>query len=121
MSPECRAHSPSRKPIFGRSIFSLSSEGINTLEHIGNRLRTTVVSRQLEGLKTKTTVTAVTTVAVDKLLNDCSDLINPSFREWYCKMFYKIDHAAIYEMARQARSGRSPLKYFSFLLRRAAG
>lgn len=71
--------------------------------------------------KTSTVVTAeqLTTASVDKLLADCNDLINPTFREWYCKAFYKLGIDLTHDLAKQARSGNSPAKYFSFLLSHA--
>ncbi|MET3348993.1 UNVERIFIED_ORG: hypothetical protein ABID57_000662 [Arthrobacter sp. UYEF1] len=56
---------------------------------------------------------------MDKLLADCSDLINPTFREWYCKAFYQLGIDLTHSLARQARGGNAPAKYFSFLIRHA--
>jgi hypothetical protein len=69
--------------------------------------------------KTSTVVTAeqLSCNEVDKLVADCSDIINPSFKEWYCKAFYKLGADKAYQLAKQARSGNSPAKYFSFLIR----
>ena len=71
--------------------------------------------------KTSTAVTAeqLTTVSIDRLLADCSDLINPTFREWYCKAFYKLGIDLTHALAKQARGGKSPARYFSFLVRHA--
>lgn len=69
--------------------------------------------------KTSTAVTAeqLSCTSVDKLLADCSDLINPTFREWYCKAFYRLGIQQTHQLAKQARGGNAPAKYFSFLIR----
>ena len=73
--------------------------------------------------KASTAVTAeqLSCNEVDKLLADCSDLINPTFREWYCKAFYRLGIQQTHQFAKQARGGKSPAKYFSFLIRHTLG
>lgn len=55
---------------------------------------------------------------VDVLLEDCNDLINPSFKSWYAKTFAAMPMHRVYELASQAREGKVPARYFSFLLKR---
>ena len=62
-----------------------------------------------------------TTVEVDQLLKDCSDLIQPTFAKWYAKSFYSLPPSKILELASQARSdGKQPAKLFSHLVKRYA-
>lgn len=54
----------------------------------------------------------------DVLYQELSDLVNPSFRAWYCKKFYQLGKDKTLELASIARAdGREPKKLFSYLLR----
>ena len=57
----------------------------------------------------------------DLLFDELSDLVNPSFRAWYCKQFYKLGNQRVLQLASQARAdGKNPKKLFSHLLKRAS-
>jgi len=49
----------------------------------------------------------------DKL---CKELNNPQYRAFYCKVAYKLSEAQIWNTLEQAKKGRSPAKYFSWLV-----
>jgi hypothetical protein len=90
------------------------------VQHISKFIRPTAV--QLGGLyKTSTadTTEQLSCNEVDELLDAVSDLVNPSFREWYCKAFYKLGPQTVHALAKQSRKGKNPARYFSFLLRHA--
>lgn len=54
----------------------------------------------------------------DRLYEQLSDLVNPQYRAWYCKMFYKLGKDKVLTLASQARNdGKNPPKLFSHLLR----
>lgn len=53
----------------------------------------------------------------DLALSDYEDLINPKFKEWYCKMFYQRGEQVFRRFAAEAREGRNPMKLFSWKLR----
>lgn len=48
-----------------------------------------------------------------------SDLINPKFREWYCREFYRLGKAKVEALAALARKGNHPQRYFSKLIKNA--
>lgn len=55
---------------------------------------------------------------IDQLLIEYSDLINPSFKAWYCKRFSALGIDNVHKYASQARAdGRQPSKLFSFLIK----
>lgn len=57
---------------------------------------------------------------VDKLLDETSDLVNDTFRSWYCKMYHKLGRERVLVLASQARAdGKDSAKLFSHLLRKA--
>lgn len=56
----------------------------------------------------------------DHLFDQLGDLVNPTFRAWYCKHFYRLGKIKVLELAAVARSdGKQPAKLFSLLLKRA--
>ena len=69
------------------------------------RRQRTYNSRQLvptEGIYIPSTDTTDTTntermFEADALLNELSDLVNPQFRAWYCKVFYRLGRQRVYE------------------------
>jgi hypothetical protein len=55
----------------------------------------------------------------DYLYSQLSDLVNPQYKAWYCKQFYRIGKAKVLELASVARNdGKQPAKLFSILLKR---
>lgn len=80
--------------------------------------------------KVKTTDTTDTTVTTgkytkrydaDELFDQLSELVNPAYRAWYCKMFYKLGKDRVLHLASVARSdGKNPRAYFSKLLKMEA-
>lgn len=54
----------------------------------------------------------------DSLFEELDDLVNSSFRAWYCKCFVQLGEAEIRKLASIARvEGLNPRKYFSHLLK----
>lgn len=86
------------------------------------------VSRQLVSTgihKVNSTDTTVSTVKegkkwdVDHLFDQYPDLVNPQFKAWYCKMFYRLGKDRVMQLASLARQdGHNSRKYFSHLLRK---
>lgn len=64
---------------------------------------------------------------VDLLVEDCQDLIDPAYRLWFVKRFYKLTSDTIRRLAAQVReqlaAGRAgnPMRLFSWLVKREAG
>lgn len=59
---------------------------------------------------------------VDILLNDCSDLIDQRYKNWFAKRFYKFDKDTVLSAASVARNdtGNSQ-KHFAHLIKTSAG
>lgn len=55
----------------------------------------------------------------DTLFTDLGSLCNPLFRSWYCNVFYKLGKDRVLGIASEARLGRHPQRYFSYLLKEA--
>ena len=56
----------------------------------------------------------------DFLFEQLDDLVNPAFKPWYCKMFYRLGKDRVLVLASQARSdGKQPPRLFSKLLKEA--
>ena len=54
----------------------------------------------------------------DYLYKELGDLVNPTFKPWYMKQFYRIGKTKVLELASQARAdGKNPPKLFSLLLK----
>lgn len=57
----------------------------------------------------------------DHLFDMLPDLVNPTFKAWYCRMFYKLGKDRVLQLASLARQdGKDNRKYFSHLLKKAA-
>ncbi len=57
----------------------------------------------------------------DHLFDMLPDLVNPTFKAWYCKLFYKLGKDRVLQLASLARQdGKDNRKYFSHLLKKAA-
>jgi hypothetical protein len=57
----------------------------------------------------------------DHLFDMLPDLVNPTFKAWYCKMFYALGKDRVLQLASLARQdGKDNRKYFSHLLKKAA-
>jgi hypothetical protein len=57
---------------------------------------------------------------IDLLFDSLPDLVNLSFKRWYCKMFYKLGRERVITIASIARAdGKTPTKLFSKLLKEA--
>lgn len=55
----------------------------------------------------------------DVLYSDCQDIINPRFRDWYLKTFYRLGRQTVLRLAKIARAdGNDPARLFSYFLRR---
>lgn len=87
------------------------------------------VSRQLVSTGVNKFTTTDTTVKdrggkkydADHLFDQLSDLVNPQFKAWYCKMFYAIGKDRVLQLASLARQdGKDHRKYFSHLLKKNA-
>lgn len=56
----------------------------------------------------------------DHLFGMFPDLVNPTFKAWYCKVFYKLGKDLVLRLASEARAdGKDKRKYFSVLLKKA--
>lgn len=57
----------------------------------------------------------------DFLFEDLSDLVNPQFRGWYCKQFYRLGKKETLRLAQVARADAkmSAPKLFSYLLKKS--
>jgi len=56
----------------------------------------------------------------DHLFNQLSDLVNETFRAWYCRQFYRLGTQRVLQMASIARAdGKHPAKLFSKMLKEA--
>lgn len=56
----------------------------------------------------------------DRLYDDLGDLVNPQFRAWYCKSFYRLGKDRVLVLASQARAdGNDKRRLFSKLLKQA--
>lgn len=56
----------------------------------------------------------------DNLYKQLGDLVNPQFKPWYMKQFYRIGKDKVLILASQARSdGKQSSKLFSLLLKNA--
>ena len=57
---------------------------------------------------------------MDQLFRELQDLVNPQFKAWYCKMFYKLGRDKVIVLASLARAdGYDQRRYFSKLLKQA--
>src|SRR5260221_3673788 len=60
-------------------------------------------------------------LTMDQLFDYLSDLVNETFRPWYCKQFYRLGRERTLILASQARNdGRDKRKLFSHLLKENA-
>lgn len=56
---------------------------------------------------------------IDLLFGELGDLTNPTFKAWYCKLFYTIGRQRVLQLASIARAdGYDTRKYFSKLLKK---
>lgn len=54
----------------------------------------------------------------DFLFKELSDLVNPTFKAWYCKRFYALGKERTLQLASIARAdGKEPRRLFSRLLK----
>jgi len=61
-------------------------------------------------------------VIVDRLLTDYSDLIDPNYKKWFAARFYNLPFDQIHRAASEARQdGANPQKLFSFIIRKLTG
>lgn len=64
---------------------------------------------------------------VDLLIEDCKDLIDPDYRLWFVKRFYKLTSDTIRRLAASVREqialgkATNPLALFSWLVKRECG
>jgi hypothetical protein len=64
---------------------------------------------------------------VDLLIQDCEDLIDPSYRLWFIKRFYKLATDTVRRLAANVREmmalgkAGNPQRLFSWLVKREAG
>lgn len=58
---------------------------------------------------------------VDALYEKLPDLVNDSFKAWYCAAFWKLGGAKVTDVAEQARKGKNPRRLFSWLLKQELG
>lgn len=64
---------------------------------------------------------------VDLLVDDCQDLIDPAYRKWFIKRFYKLATDTVRRLAAAVREqcvanpATNALRLFSWLVKREAG
>lgn len=64
---------------------------------------------------------------VDVLILDVEDLIDPAFRLWFVKRFYKLSDDTVRRLAASVREqvaakpNSNPIRLFSWLIKREAG
>lgn len=85
--------------------YQLVSTGINKTKPTDTQLISTVTNRYDN----------------DFLFDQLQDLVNPKFKAWYCREFYRLGKDQVLKLASQARiDGRTPSKLFSHLLKETA-
>jgi len=56
----------------------------------------------------------------DYLFDQLSELVNPQYKAWYCKQFYRLGKTKVLQLASIAKAdGKQPSKLFSLLLKKA--
>lgn len=57
---------------------------------------------------------------VDKMLEDCSDLIDPNYKKWFAVRFYTLSQEDIHRAASEARQDalQSPQRLFAHIVNR---
>jgi hypothetical protein len=60
----------------------------------------------------------LTTDQVDKLVDTVADIASPEYRGWYCRRLMTIGPDEFLSRAAKARSGNTPGRLFSALLKR---
>lgn len=60
-------------------------------------------------------------VQCDVVLKDFQDLFISDYRPWFCQSFYSIGCERFVILAKEARSGRSPKRLFTFLIKKELG
>lgn len=79
-----------------------------TVTTVVNKLTTTVTTVK-EGSKYQN---------ANEIYEVVADLVNDSFRPWYCQSFHKLGYKRVLELASLARAdGKNPRNYFSYLLK----
>lgn len=82
------------------------------MEHISTQLVSTGIN--------KTLPTGINWYDNDHLFNQLHDLVNPTFKAWYMREFYRIGKDRVLILASQARTdGKDPCRLFSKLLKHA--
>ena len=104
--------------------------GVKIMEELSTVMQQrSSVSRQLIPTGNNKVISTDTTVKdrgdkrwdADHLFEMLPDLVNPTFKAWYCKMFYALGKDRVLQLASLARQdGKDARKYFSHLLRKAA-
>lgn len=60
-----------------------------------------------------------TSIIVDRLLDDYSELIDQRYAKWFAKHFYRLPFNAIHRAASEARhDGKDPKRLFAHLIRK---
>jgi len=57
---------------------------------MSTEISTIITQRQLSTEVKETNSTEQLNSPIDQLYSELGDLVNPLFKPWYCKMFYKI-------------------------------
>lgn len=87
---------------------------------MSTEISTIITQRQLSTEVKETNSTEQLNSPIDQLYSELGDLVNPLFKPWYCKMFYKIGRENVLLLASKARAdGYDKRKYFSRLLKNA--
>lgn len=85
-----------------------------------HRLNNTTVTTGLNNINTTVTIVGKNYRLTEALYEDLSDLVNPTFKKWYCKHFHRLGKDRVLQLASVARNdGLEPRKLFSKLLKEA--
>lgn len=96
-----------------------TTENIATIVNRNESLKKTIVNSQLS--------TVDKSKRVDVLLEDCADLIDPLYKRWFAKMFFRISPDRVYALASSCREtalyrpDTHIKKLFTSLVKREAG
>lgn len=93
-----------------------------SVEQIFKRAPIVTAGKELEPIVTTETIgvsnRGTKYVTIDQLFDYLSDLVNDTFRPWYCRQFYRLGRERTLILASQARNdGRDKRKLFSHLLK----
>ena len=102
------------------SFANVAKNRIQTLNNRGQRHQ--LVSTDSKNSLVSTDISTGRGYENDQLFEQLSDLVNPTYRAWYCGLFYKLGKERVLRLASVARADAktNPRGYFSKLLKTEA-